>query len=341
MKRNLIVTLLGVTCILGSALSALAGSGAGAIVLSFPVGARYNALGEAGTALAQDATAAWYNAGGMAFIGDRSTPHDIQIMYSPLAAGLADDIALTWLGYAGKAGSAGAIGFSLTYLDMGEQTATDEEGNVIGTFSSYEFVLQGNYALKLSPNLGLGFGVKYFRDKLADDASLQDRSGGSGDSFGVDLGVLWKIPSARLNVGGSIANLGPDIKHVDADQADPMPRKATLGLGWGLIATEYMGLLLVGDYQVPLYKWEGDSYTFGFDNSQNEWGAGAEWNYDRMLFLRAGYKKAGYGDIADWTFGFGMDLKKLVGQAITFDFASVPQAKGLDRVNRFSLGYRW
>ena len=159
MKRILIVTLLGVTCILGSALPAMAGSGAGAIVLSFPIGARYNALGEAGTALAQDATAAWVNPGGMAFISSRPTPHDVQIMYSKLAAGLADDIALTWAGYAGKSGSSGALGFSLTYLDMGEQTATDEEGNIKGTFSSYEYVLQGNYALKLSPNLGLGFGT--------------------------------------------------------------------------------------------------------------------------------------------------------------------------------------
>ena len=341
MKRILIVTLLGVTCILGSALPAMAGSGAGAIVLSFPIGARYNALGEAGTALAQDATAAWFNPGGMAFISSRPTPHDVQIMYSKLAAGLADDIALTWAGYAGKSGSSGALGFSLTYLDMGEQTATDEEGNIKGTFSSYEYVLQGNYALKLSPNLGLGFGVKYFRDKLADDASLQDGAGGSGDSFGVDLGVLWKMPSARLNLGAAVMNLGPAIKHVDADQADPMPRRFSLGLAYGLLQSKFMGLLLVGDYQVPLYKWEDDGYTFGFETSQKEWGVGAEWNYDRSLFLRIGYKSADYGDISDYTFGFGMDMKKWVGQAIIFDFASVPQAQGLDRVSRFTLGYRW
>jgi hypothetical protein len=30
-----------------------------------------------------------------------------------------------------------------------------------------------------------------------------------------------------------------------------------------------------------------------------------------------------------------------VGQAIVFDFATVPQAEGLDRVSRFTLGYRW
>ena len=343
MKRLLTVTLLGVTCILGSVLPALAGSGAGAIVLSFPIGARYNALGEAGSALAQDAAATWFNPGGLAFMGDRRETTDVQLMYSKLAAGLADDINLSWAGYATAVGNNGALGVTFTYLNMGEQLAVDEDNNVIGTFRSYEFVIQGNYALKISQNVGLGFGVKYFRDKLADDNVLQDGSGGSGDSFGVDLGVLWKVPAARLNLAAAVANIGPDIKHVDADQADPMPRKFTVGLAYGLFSSEYMGLLLLGDYQLPLYKWDNDKedYVYGFETSQEEWGVGAEWNYDRSLFLRFGYKSASYGDIEDWTFGFGVDLKKWVGQAIIFDFAQVPQAEGLDRVSRFTLGYRW
>lgn len=340
MKRLITVTLLGLIYSLGLVLPAAAGSGAGAIVLSFPVGARYNALGEAGLALSQDATASWFSPGGMAFLSDRRQDSDLQLMYSKLAAGLADDIALTWGGYATPMGG-GVLGVSFTYLDMGEQTATDEQGNITGTFSSYEYVIQGNYAFRLSPNVGLGFGVKYFRDKLAPDDVLQDRSGGSGDSFGLDFGVLWKLPSYRLNLAAAVHNLGPDIKHVDADQADPMPRKFTVGAAYGLYHSEHMGLLLVGDFQLPLYKWDQDEYVFGLETSQEEWGVGAEWNYDRSLFLRVGYKQADYGDIGDYTFGFGVDLQKWVQQAVIFDFASVPQAQGLDRVSRFTLGYRW
>ena len=41
------------------------------------------------------------------------------------------------------------------------------------------------------------------------------------------------------------------------------------------------------------------------------------------------------------TFGFGVDMDRWVGQAITFDFASVPQARGLPKVSRLSLGYRF
>ena len=59
--------------------------------------------------------------------------------------------------------------------------------------------------------------MKYFRDKLAPDNSIQDpQGGGCGDSFGVDLGLLWKVPAIRSNIGLAVCNLGPDITHVDA-----------------------------------------------------------------------------------------------------------------------------
>ncbi|MFO7652526.1 MAG: PorV/PorQ family protein [Candidatus Krumholzibacteriia bacterium] len=342
MKRNRLAALLGLVGILTSS-AALAGSGAGAINLTFPIGARYNAMGEAGVALAQDATASWWNPGGLAFASARPESRDLQIMQTPLAEGLADDIALYWAGFAGGLGSSGSVGFYINYLDMGEQIATDDSGAEIGTFSSNMFAVGAAYGLRLSPNLGIGLGVKYFRDKLADDRSLRDRTGGSGDSFGVDLGVLWKLPFLRANLGAMVANLGPDITHVDSDQSDPMPRKLHVGAAYSVFATEAMGLLTVADFQVPLYDFDegADSYGLGLEMDQEEWGLGLEWNYVQSLFIRFGYTSATYGDIQDTTYGFGIDLDRWTGQAINFDYASVPQAEGLDRVNRFSLGYRF
>ena len=342
MRRILVVAALGAVLIIGFAGAALAGSGAGAINLSFPIGARYNGLGEAGTALSQDATSMWWNPGGLAFLPQRPKDHDIHFMQSSLAEGLADDISLYWAGYAAPAGSQGAWGVFFNYLDMGTQQATDENGQPIGEFSSYMFAIGADYGVRVTDNVGVGIGVKYFRDKLSD--IIQDSSGGgSGDSFGVDLGLLWKIPSIRSNLGFAVANLGPDIKHVDADQSDPMPSKATIGLAFSLYHSEFMGLLLVGDYLAPLYKWDDDKedYGFGLDFDQEEFGYGVEWNYLRSLFVRFGYKSASYGDIRDTTFGFGVDMDHWTGQAITFDFASVPQAEGLPKVSRLSLGYRF
>ena len=345
MRRIFVVAALGAVLVMGFAGAALAGSGAGAIILSFPIGARYNGLGEAGTALSQDATAMWWNPGGLAFLPQRPKDKDVHVMQSKLAEGLADDIGLYWAGYATPLGSHGAVGVYFNYLNMGTQMATGEGGVELGEFKSYMFAFGATYGVRLSRNVGVGLGVKYFRDKLSDDFLTQDTAtgSGSGDSFGVDLGVLWKVPAIRSNLALAVANLGPDIKHVDADQSDPMPRKATIGIAFSLYHSEYMGFLLVGDYLMPLYKWDDDKddYGFGLDSDFEEFGYGVEWNYMRSLFVRFGYKSAAYGDIRDTTFGFGVDMDRWVGQAITFDFATVPQAQGLPKVNRLSLGYRW
>ena len=124
MKRIVIATVMG-ALIFGMGSAAFAGSGAGAINLSFPIGARYNALGESGTALAQDVTAIWWNPGGLGFLPQRPKQHDVHVMQSSLAEGLADDIGLYWGGYATPMGQHGALGFAINYLDMGEQQGTD------------------------------------------------------------------------------------------------------------------------------------------------------------------------------------------------------------------------
>jgi len=172
---------------------------------------------------------------------------------------------------------------------------------------------------------------------------MQDGTGGSGDSFGVDLGLLMRVPALHSNFGMAVANLGPNIRHVDADQADPMPRKYTVGVAFSLLRSEASTLLLVGDYQIPLYKYSMDDekWGFGLDNDQKEWGVGAEWSYVNSLFIRFGYKDASYGDIKDTTYGFGIDMARWLGQAMSFDYVSVPQASSLDRVTRVSLGYRF
>ncbi len=343
MSRKIMMAALGALMICGLAQEATAGAGAGAIDLTFPVGARYNAMGEAGVALSQDATALWWNTGGLAFLPTRARNKDVQMMTSKLAEGLADDIRLTWFGAARPLGDIGAIGASINYLDMGSQMGVNEDNQETGEFASYMFSVTAGYGVRIARTLGVGVAIKYFRDDLAPDQTIQDgvAGGGSGDSFGVDFGALWKIPQLKSMVGISVANLGPDITHVDAAQSDPMPRKVTVGGAISLVNSEYGGVLMVADMLVPLYKWKGNDYAIGLEFDQKEYGAGFEANYDYSLFLRLGYKNASYGDIADLTYGMGVDLEKWTGRAFVFDFAWVPQAEGLPHVSRLSAGYRF
>jgi type IX secretion system protein PorV len=336
-NRKLRLSLAVTALLLLTSGTALAVSGAGAIALEFPAGGRYNAMGEAGTALAQDATAMWWNPGGMAFATD-THKRRLHVMQTNLVPDLADDIALYWGGYAARY-MGGSLGFSITFLDMGEQMATDDAGTDRGNFDSNMWAAGLTYGTKVTQNLGIGMSAKFFRDSLADDNAMQD-SGGSGSTFALDVGALWKVPSLRTNLAASISNLGPDITHVDSEQSDPLPRKITFGIANNIFYSEATSLLFVADLLVPLLSWDTDKddYTIGMDFGEKEWGVGLEWSYVQSLFVRFGYKK-GTGEIEDYTMGMGMNLQRFLGKSLSFDYASVPQATGLERVNRISLAY--
>ena len=339
-RTTTLTLMLAAVTLLAFSSPALAVSGAGAIALEFPIGGRYNAMGEAGTALSQDVTAMWWNPGGFAFAtGGNKANKRIHAMQSKLVPDLADDIAIYWGGYATQS-FGGSLGVSMTFLSMGTQEATNDAGDVIGTFDSNSWAMGVTYATQVTSNTGVGLTVKYFRDNLAPDEFTQDQVGGSGSTFAVDAGFLWRFPGLKSNIGVALSNLGPNITHVDADQSDPLPRKVTVGAAVGLYHSDVMSLLLIGDYLIPLLDWDTDEdeYGVGLDFGENEIGVGTEWGYDNSLFIRFGYKK-GTGDISDYTYGFGVDMNKWVGQPITFEFASVPQAKGLDPVSRFSFEY--
>ena len=66
------------------------------------------------------------------------------------------------------------------------------------------------------------------------------------------------------------------------------------------------------------------------------WNAGAEYEFNRLIALRIGYISDPIGTIEDMTYGFGIGYR-----GFRFDFANVPQSEFLDRVNRFSAGYRF
>jgi len=307
---------------------ALAVSQAGAISLTFPIGARYNALGEAGTAHSTDITAMWWNVGGFAFAADRGKRHGFHFMNSKLVPDLADDVTLNYLGYGHYINGWGMLGGYVTYLSNGEQQETDESGQAQGTFGSQEYAFGLSYGVKITPSVGVGVGVKYFRNELAPDSATQDRGSGTGSSWAIDAGLHWRL-TQRLWLGSQLSNLGPDITFIDADQSDPMPLSIRIGLAYDIYQSEYMGFMILGDYLRSLVS-EDETQIFG---------GGLEWNYAESLYVRFGYKDDKEGEIQDITWGLGVDLTRWTGQSITVDYASVPQAKDLASVNRLSVGF--
>ncbi len=306
--------------------SAFAVGESGVPSLTIPPGARPNGMGEAFVAVSDDATAQWWNVGGLAF----ATKRNLAFMHSQLVPDLASDVYYEFLGYTQPAGTVGTWGVSLIYLTYGTSIATDASGNPLRDFTSWEGSISASFAMNLADNLGAGISLKFIRVDLAPADVTQDNVEGAGTSFAADIGTLWKLPNQRMNFGLAVTNMGPDLAFIDQEQSDPLPITARLGMAWTPVADDISNLLLTADIEQSLV-WLVDSDV---DTRRSEiWHAGIEYRYVNLLAGRLGYVYDDDGDFSDPTYGLGFIYK----DKLSLDYANVPQAETLERVHRWSL----
>ena len=315
---------LGCLVVFNSQAFAVAEAGVPSLII--PPGARANGMGEAYVAVVEDATAAWWNVAGLSFLPERN----LAFMHSQLVPDLASDVYYEFVGFSQEVKNVGTLGFSLVYLTYGESIATDPTGTPLGTFTSWEGSFNASWAMRVADNVGVGVSMKFIRVDYAPDEFTIEKQNGAGSSFAVDAGMLWKLPSKRLNFGLSVVNAGPNISFVDREQSDPLPFTGRLGVGWTAVADEVSNVLLVADVEQSLV-WLIDNDT---STRRSEiWHTGVEYRYVNLLSGRMGYVYDQDGDFKDLTYGLGFIYK----EKISLDYANVPQAQALDRVHRWSL----
>jgi hypothetical protein len=307
-----------------SAAHAVGESGVPSLII--PPGARANGMGESFAAIADDATAAWWNPGGVAFLKGQN----LALSHTQLVPDLASDVYYEYLGYTNDISGVGTLSVGIIYLTYGTSVATNSQGEKTGDFKSWEASGVVTFAIPLSETLGIGLSGKFIHADLAPAEVTVENQSGAGSSVALDAGVLWKIPKYKLNVAAALTNLGPDITYVDAEQNDPLPATLRLGVAYTPFSTEVNNLIMTFDIEQSLV-WLIDSAT---DTRRSEiYHIGAEYRYINLLAGRLGYIYDEDGDFSDMTYGLGFIYKGKVA----LDYGNVPQATTLDRVHRWSI----
>ena len=334
---------------ISNANSVLAGgvSKSAVLFLRIAPGARQAGMGEAFCALADDATAVYWNPAGLAFQKGR----EITLMHAKWLPQLAPDLYYEFGAFRLPVEGLGTFGFNVTYINYGEQIWTGEESpEELGRFYSYEFAVSAHYATLMTPNLGLGASLRYIRSSLSDVPIGAAKDPGKANGFAVDLSVLYKAPWLRgLSLGANLSNMGPKVTYVDAAQADPLPTNLSLGIAYRLIDTEFNKLTFVaqGDKELVRRYKDGTSDSFykalftawtddPISEEFREWilGFGVEYWYTSLIALRAGYHYDEVGKVKFPSFGAGIQYN-----LYRFDFGYVAAAEGhpLSGTMRFSL----
>jgi hypothetical protein len=277
---------------------------AGALFLRIGMGGRASGMGDAFVAVAKDASAVYWNPAAMAAV---LGTHMMFMHNEYLQSMRLEQVAITHETDLGTFG----IGFSGLYMDEMDRYDNVPTSIPLGSFSAYDVAFAAGFARYILPNLTAGFAVKPIIEKI-------DEISAEGVAFDFGLYHISRIPGVKL--AAVIANVGNPMKFETEEFA--LPRMVKLGGSFERRYPALRGRLLATfDVVIP-------------NDGEAKQHLGAEFGYDRRLFLRGGYK-AGY-DSQGATFGAGIKHDRFL-----FDYAVLMISNDLGDSHRFSLSLQF
>jgi long-subunit fatty acid transport protein len=300
--------------------------------LGISVGARATAMGGAFTAVANDATAAYWNPSGLA----RMERNEFQVSHAEWLVGTR----LNWFGVGFKLDENNAFGIQVNQLDYGEeQITTPANPNGTGEYwNAMDLAVSLSYARNLTDRFSIGGSFKYISQRVWNE---------SASAFALDIGLLFHTQLEGLRIGMNIANFGTEMKlegkdllrAIDVDPTNAgnnpnipgnldtdnwqLPLIFTVGLGYDVIKSTDWMVTLASDAVIP--------------NNNNTYGnVGAEIMWNNLISLRGGYTAIGK-EAAEESYTAGIGLQYDFGGFFAkFDYSY--SAFGVFKnISRFSL----
>jgi long-subunit fatty acid transport protein len=284
--------------------------------LKIGVGGRAAALGESFVAISDDASALYWNPAGLAqFKTDEVIfSHNIWLV----------DINHDFLGAVYHLDSDNTFGISLTSLSMEKMPVTTEfapfgNGEYFG-FS--DIALSVSYARKMTEQFSFGGTVKYIEETL-DKLKMR--------GVMLDIGTYYRTGLGSTRFAVTVSNFGAELAP-DGEVVLIGKRKNS---EWQSFAPPT--IFRIGFAFEP-YQDEDHSVTTSIqlnhpnDNSENV-SLGVEYSWERMLFLRGGYKIN--VDEQNYSFGAGVNVPIIIAQ-FTLDYAFA-NFERLGSAHRFSI----
>ena len=294
---------------------------AGAVFLLIYPGAKATSMGGAFCAIADDATALYYNPSAIA----DKRGFEITLIHSPWLRGLAPDMYYEFIGVT-RALPVGTAGLSITYATYGLFEGQGPDGEYYGEWRPYDVAVNGAYAYPVNNKLNAGVNVKFVYSFLAPAEILRKATGveggGKGAAFAIGGSLLYKAyhkykkvsPTKwydfETTLGLSLDNFGSSIKYSSSsEEGDPLPYLMRLGIGLKF-KIPYHSFVFAADINKILVGVSEDYETQGMRYVIYEaWKhVGLEYTFYDLLSLRAGLFIDKEGAREGITYGVGFHI---------------------------------
>ncbi|MGD8781092.1 MAG: PorV/PorQ family protein [Ignavibacteria bacterium] len=305
------------------------------------IGAGASAIGMGGAfvGVANDASALYWNAGGIA----EFTQYEAILVHTEWLAETSYDFAALVI----PLGNFGNLGFSLTSLTMDDMKVTTVE-KPDGTgeyFSASDIQVGVSYARSLTDRFSIGFTAKYIEQKIYHMKA---------NAFAIDVGTKFRTDLlGGMIIGASISNFGTEMQLEGRDARYYIRVNDTKQGSNDNVATsiemDSWDLPLLFRIGVSTFVLSNDMYKFRVaadasvpNNDYKSMNVGGELCFLDFLFFRGGYNSLfledGEGGLS---LGFGVNSKMVFSDAkVNFDYAYRDFGR-LEGVHNFSVGIKF
>ncbi len=302
--------------------------------LSVPVGARALGMGGAFVAVANDASAMFWNPAGLSSIYQ----YEAIFSHSQWLA----DIDFNYGGIVVPAGDVGTIGVNFTSLTMDQMERTTE----LSPDGTGEFFFAGSfsvgiaYAKTLTDWFSIGGNVKYIHESIWNS---------SATGFGIDIGTLFVTPLPSLKFGAGISNFGTKMQITGEDllvQNDISPNNGNNPNVNAELSTDRFDIpltLRIGFAYAPISDPDAEllfvvDAIHPNDNTESVSIGGEYSGFGRVVALRAGYRSLGQADSEEqFTIGTGLRYDTRNSLILKFDYA-YEQYGRFTSIHKFTFG---
>ncbi|MBU2493796.1 MAG: PorV/PorQ family protein [Bacteroidetes bacterium] len=307
--------------------------------LEIGVGANAVGMGGAFVSIANDATALYWNVGGIAML----PKFEAVIVHT-------DWLAETNFDFAGLVlplGDFGTLGFSFTSLSMDDMVVrTVEKPDGTGElFSAGDIAVGLSYGRHLTERFSIGFTVKYIEQTIWHM---------NATGIAIDAGTVFKTDLfGGMTIGATISNFGTSMKlegrdsryfirvddtklgsneriptNLELDTWD-LPLLFQIGVSTYAVNSVNYKLLLAADATVP-------------NNNYQSMNLGAELSFMDFLFLRSGYNSLMLDESeGGLTLGVGVNSNMILSTTVVrFDYAYRDFGR-LQNVHNFTVGIKF
>jgi hypothetical protein len=302
--------------------------------LLIDVGPRATGMGGAYVAVANDATAMYWNPAGIASVtGFAATFTNAKWIA---------DLSFNYAGAVLALGEFGHLGFNATFLTMDEIERTtifspDGTGEL---FDAGHYAVGLSYARNLTDRFAIGFNAKFINDRMYHS---------SAHGFALDVGALFRTQLNGLTLGMSISNYGTKMQLDGRDlqiqyDVDPGRTGNNPNINARLQTDRYdLPLTFRVGVSMDVLKGKSDSnLILAVDalhpSDDLEYvNVGGEYVFHEMFFLRGGYKELFAKDSeAGLSFGGGIRYNMMGSTDLRFDYSYVDFGV-FDAVHMFSV----